>query len=109
MMCVPPVGRTMFLSRLFIHSGFTRAWVIFSIEKTQRERAVVATHFCKCFCFAETMFAVLQCYHEMQSVMSPVTLCIRVKFVLLCLPVVCGDVHPGFGMNYIQDLGVEET
>ena len=28
--------------------------------------------------------------------------------MLLCLLVVCCDVHPGLGLNYIQDLGVEE-
>ena len=28
--------------------------------------------------------------------------------MLLCLPLACCDVHPGFGLNYIQELGVEE-
>ena len=31
------------------------------------------------------------------------------NLVLLCLPVVCCDVHPGLGLNSMQDLGVEET
>ena len=29
--------------------------------------------------------------------------------MLLCLPMVCSDVHPGLGLNCMQDLGVEET
>ena len=28
--------------------------------------------------------------------------------MLLCLLVVCCDVHPGLGLNCMQDLGVEE-
>ena len=27
----------------------------------------------------------------------------------MCLLVVCCDVHPDLGLNYMQDLGVEET
>ena len=29
--------------------------------------------------------------------------------MLLFLPLVCCDVHPSLGLNYMQDLGVEET
>ena len=29
--------------------------------------------------------------------------------MLLCVPVVCCDVHPGLGLKCMQDLGVEET
>ena len=29
--------------------------------------------------------------------------------MLLGLPVICYDVHPGLGLNCMQDLGVEET
>ena len=28
--------------------------------------------------------------------------------MLLCIPMVRCDVHPGLGLNYMQDLGVEE-
>ena len=29
--------------------------------------------------------------------------------MLLCMPVVCFDVHPSLVLNYMQELGVEET
>ena len=28
--------------------------------------------------------------------------------MLVCLPMVCYDVHPSLGLNSMQDLGVEE-
>ena len=41
-------------------------------------------------------------------VWNPIYLCYKVEPVLLCLLVVCCDVHPGLGMNCMQDLRVEE-
>ena len=29
--------------------------------------------------------------------------------LLFCILVVCCDVYPGLGLNYMEDLGVEET
>ena len=37
----------------------------------QREQVDVATYLCNCFSFAKTLFAVLQCYPELQSVIKP--------------------------------------
>ena len=75
----------------------------------QRELSCVSTCFCKYFSFAETLVVVLQCYPELQTVMRPCHLCIRVKHVFIVSPYGCCVVHPGFGVNYIQDLGVEEA
>ena len=55
----------------------------------------------------------LQCYPEIHCVIkwyeNPVSMCYRVKHVLLCFPVVFCDVHPSLGLKCMQDLGVEET
>ena len=40
---------------------------------------------------------------------NPVVCVTKWSVVLLCLLVVCCYVCPGLGLNYMQDLGVEET
>ena len=84
-------------------------WSFFLIEKTQREKVGVSMCFCKCFSFVETLFEVLLCYLELQSVMRPCYFVYQSEACVAVSPRGCGDVHPGFGMNYIQDLGVEEA
>ena len=54
-----------------------------------------------------------QCYPELHCGVKwyeTLFLCVTEwSLVLLCLFVVCCDVHPGLGLNSMQDLGVEET
>ena len=41
-------------------------------------------------------------------VCKPGYLCYSVNPYVVVFPMVCCDVHPGLGLNYMQDLGVEE-
>ena len=62
------------------------------------------------FSFVETLADGLHCYYELHSGMKPYFLCVtKWSHVLLCILVVCCDVHLGLGFNSMQDLGVEET
>ena len=72
-------------------------------------RQVVLQHFPVWQCGMEPCLLCSSVILNYRVVWDLVSLCYRVKPVLLCLLVVCCDVHPGLGMNWMQDLGVEET